>query len=77
MEEIVLALEILGLKVEEDKEVRKIIEMILSYRQDIRKNGKYDEADQIRSSLMDLGLIIQDSPYGTRFYRNTKRNNIR
>ncbi|MBT9164293.1 MAG: Cysteine--tRNA ligase [candidate division WS2 bacterium] len=77
LEEIVLALEILGLKVEEDKEVRKIIELILSYRQDRRENGKYDEADQIRTSLMDLGLIIQDSSYGTRFYRNTKRNNIR
>ncbi len=77
LEEIVLALEILGLQLEEDKEVRKLIEMILIYRQDMRMNGKYDEADQIRTSLMDSGLIIQDSPYGTRFYRNTKRNNIR
>lgn len=77
LEEIVSALGILGLQLEEDKEVRKLIEMILIYRQDMRKNGKYDEADQIRTSLMDSGLIIQDSPYGTRFYRNTKRNNIR
>lgn len=77
LEEIVSALEILGLQLEEDKEVRKLIEMILIYRQDMRKNGKYDEADQIRTSLMDSGLIVQDSPYGTRFYRNTKRNNIR
>lgn len=62
--------EILGIKVEvrgvRDKEVEKLI----AEREKARKNKDFKKADQIRDKLKTMGIIIEDTPYGTRWTKS-------
>ena len=41
------------------------IEQLIASRELHRKNREFDEADAIRQSLLDLGIVLEDSPSGT------------
>jgi len=45
------------------------IEQHVSARERARRGGKYAEADQIRSQLLEAGVIIEDTKAGTRWKR--------
>jgi cysteinyl-tRNA synthetase len=61
--------EILGLKILAPKQALpdKKIEGLIEDRNQARKNKDFKMADQIRDQLKDLGIEIEDTPYGTRW----------
>ncbi len=47
----------------------KLVELVLSIRAEMRKRKNYDIADMIRDSLAEMGIKIEDTKDGTRWYR--------
>ena len=45
----------------------KLMELILSVRQDARKSKNWAIADKIRDDLKALGIVIEDTPNGARW----------
>jgi len=44
-----------------------LMELMLEIRQDARKNKDFATADKIRDSLNKMGIIIEDTPQGSRW----------
>ncbi len=40
---------------------------LIKLRESLRKEKKFNEADEIRGKLKEMGIILEDTPYGTRF----------
>jgi cysteinyl-tRNA synthetase len=40
------------------------VELLLRLREEARREGRYAEADMVRTSLTELGLEVHDSPTG-------------
>jgi len=72
---IVLYEDILGIKYEYnrikdiDEQTLKLIEQKLQEREIARKNKNWVKSDEIRKQLQDLGIIVQDTPYGQKWYK--------
>ncbi len=64
---------VLGLKLDLETEGGKIpseaIELMIDIREDLRKEGDYDEADRVRKVLRNAGVEIEDSEGKTRWKR--------
>lgn len=69
--------DVLGLKIVDDSGHDSLLEIISSWRDELRKAGEYHRADLLRDKLESKGYIVQDSPDGTRVFKNPKRNFIR
>lgn len=57
--------EVLGLKVDQVEQVLQVsqeVKELIKKRNKLRKEGKYGEADKIRSKIYDLGVEIKDKP---------------
>jgi len=57
---------LLGLEDKED--ISMVLEEILNYRNRLRKEKKFEEADKIREKLENLGFVIKDFPGKTLYY---------
>ena len=44
--------------------IRDLVMDLIDQRQIARKNKDWDNADQIRDKLNDIGVIVEDSPNG-------------
>ncbi len=44
------------------------IDLLVSLRQDLRKNKNYDLADKVRVELAELGVVIEDTPQGSSWH---------
>ncbi len=60
--EDIKANEITGSKID-----KNLIETLIEVRNKARKEKKYDIADYIRDKLKDLGIVIEDTPVGTKW----------
>ena len=62
---------ILGLTLKEKTQpisnAEAFITLLVSTRDDLRQNQQWQLADKIRSGLADLGVILEDTPQGTRW----------
>jgi cysteinyl-tRNA synthetase len=62
---------ILGLTLEEKTrpttDVEAFINLLASTRDDLRQNQQWELADRIRNGLANLGVILEDTPRGTRW----------
>jgi cysteinyl-tRNA synthetase len=65
--------EVLGLRLKEVKPAKKEkladeVERLIKMREDFRKQGKYQEADEIRKRLdSEFGVLIEDTAKGTKW----------
>jgi cysteinyl-tRNA synthetase len=50
-----------------DPRSQGLVELLLSIRETLRKNGEYDLSDDIRKKLAELGIEAQDTPTGPRY----------
>ena len=48
-----------------DQHAEKLIELLISYRLDAKKEKNYALSDKIRKDLLELGIELQDTPQGT------------
>ena len=60
--------QVLGATLEEALPVAEI-ERMMTARQDARKRRDFAEADRIRGELLSKGIVLEDSPAGTRWKR--------
>jgi len=62
---------VLGLTLEEQPQLAPdagaFIELLISTREDLRRNRQWEMADRIRTGLADLGVTLEDTPQGTRW----------
>ena len=49
------------------EDAKTALEMLISMREEARKNKDYAKGDLIRSRLKELGITIEDKPDGTRW----------
>jgi len=61
--------ELFGLKLEEVMKLTADQEDLLKERNKVRAAGDYPKADEIRKKLEEQGIMIEDTPTGTRTYR--------
>jgi cysteinyl-tRNA synthetase len=47
-----------------------LIGLLISLRNDMRQIKQWQLADKIRNQLIDLGVILEDTPQGTTWKRN-------
>lgn len=65
---------VLGLKLEEEEKSTResasdeLIEFMLDIREELREKEEYETADEIRDRLADIGIEIEDTDEGTRWY---------
>jgi len=53
----------------QDKQFEGLLKLLLKMREDARKKGDWASADSIRDSLTNLGIGLEDTPSGMRWYR--------
>jgi len=46
-----------------------LIQLLIELRQEFRKAQDWEKADRIRARLRELGIILEDTPQGTRWRR--------
>jgi cysteinyl-tRNA synthetase len=51
--------------IKQEKDLPKILEALISIREELRQAKKWSDADRIRDRLSDLGVELQDSTNGT------------
>lgn len=51
-----------------DRSVEKLLNLLLEIREEARKNGDWETSDRIRSSLSDVGVIVEDTASGARWH---------
>ena len=71
---------VLGLKLETsesveepDAETEALVASLVEERNEFRKAGQWQKADEIRSKLSELGVTLEDTPKGTIAIRKKKR----
>jgi cysteinyl-tRNA synthetase len=57
----------------ESEEENETVKQVIAEREEARKNKDWSKADEIRKRLLDMGIIIEDTPEGTRWYRERRR----
>ncbi len=57
----------------QDKQFDGLLKLFLKMREDARKKGDWASADSIRASLANLGIGLEDTPAGMRWYRASTR----
>lgn len=62
-------LNVLGIKLSEKGNLATEVEGLIKEREDARKNKDFEKADSIRKKLEELDIILEDTPYGTRWRR--------
>lgn len=63
-------MEVLGVQIKQEKELLdKEIDALLQERVEARMNRDFNRADEIRDSLKEKGIILEDTPQGTRWKR--------
>ena len=55
--------------VEEKQGLTDIEKKLIAKRESLRAEKKFKEADQVRSKLESMGIIIEDTPKGTKWKR--------
>jgi cysteinyl-tRNA synthetase len=63
---------VVSLRRQEDRETTlppEEIDRLVAARQDARKRRDFSEGDRIRQQLLDAGIVLEDSPAGTRWKR--------
>lgn len=66
--------EVLGLdlaKVEKIEKVEKAVEELVIKREELRKKGKWQEADKLRRQIEDAGFVVEDTAAGSKLKRKT------
>lgn len=52
----------------QSKMLERLLSIIVDMRNDARKRGDWESADRIRDRLADIGIVIEDTAEGTRWY---------
>ena len=47
--------------------VRGLVQLAVDLRSEARRERRFDTADAIRDRLAELGIILEDTPQGTRW----------
>ncbi len=66
---------ILGLRVEQEEELLdEAVEALIQERIEARRNRDFERADEIRDTLKEKKIILEDTPQGTRWKRGSNGN---
>ncbi len=68
MNKIINLCDILGLKFNFEKNSNYVIIKLVRKRTEAKKNKNWVLADQIRNELLDMGIVLEDTPNGTRWF---------
>ncbi len=60
---------VLGIVFTAERDIDSEIETLIQNRIDAKKNKDYKKADQIRADLLNRGIILEDTPSGTKWKR--------
>ncbi|MBE9546295.1 MAG: cysteine--tRNA ligase, partial [Proteobacteria bacterium] len=58
---------VLGIMNFEEEALSEEVERLLKEREEFRKAGNWEESDRIRDKLEEMGIVVQDTPEGTKW----------
>ena len=61
---------ILGIKLDEQKDLSKEIQEMVDQRDQARADKDFATSDKLRDQLKEMGVILEDTPQGTRWHIN-------
>jgi len=61
---------ILGIELDDQKDLSKEIQQMVDDRDNARANKDFVTSDKLRDQLKDMGVILEDTPQGTRWHIN-------
>jgi len=61
---------ILGIKLDDQKDLSTEIQKMVDERDEARANKDFATSDKLRDQLKDMGVILEDTPQGTRWHIN-------
>jgi len=61
---------ILGIELDDQKDLSKEIQQMVDDRDNARANKDFATSDKLRDQLKDMGVILEDTPQGTRWHIN-------
>lgn len=70
LDELTLLGGILGIKFDEKQDLSSEIQAMVDQRDQARANKDFATSDELRDKLKDMGVILEDTPQGTRWHIN-------
>ncbi|GEO64204.1 cysteine--tRNA ligase [Companilactobacillus nantensis] len=70
LEAMVKLTSILGVKLDDQQDLSEEIQQMVDQRDEARANKDFATSDKLRDQLKDMGVILEDTPQGTRWHIN-------
>src|SRR5699024_2668990 len=70
LETMVKLTSILGVKLDDQQDLSDEIQQMVDQRDAARANKDFATSDKLRDQLKDMGVILEDTPQGTRWHIN-------
>ena len=74
LSEFKLLFSVLGLKVEKEENIDKMVEKLIQERIEARKSKDFKRSDEIRDQLKEMNIVLEDTAQGTRWKLTSRHN---
>ncbi|MDF2536815.1 MAG: cysS, partial [Bacillales bacterium] len=74
LSEFKILFSVLGLKLEKEENLDKMVEKLIQERIEARKSKDFKRSDEIRDQLKEMNIVLEDTAQGTRWKLISRHN---